>query len=120
MKTELKIGLVVLLAWVAFKFLRADPSAKQIPELIGNGALLVDVRTAGEFSSGHIDGAVNIPYDVIADRVQNYETDKSRPVIVYCHSGSRSGAAKRALAQAGYTNVVNGGSFRSMRARLKQ
>lgn len=119
MKTELKIGLALILVWVGVKyFIGRDPEAKQIPALLENGALLVDVRTAGEFAGGHIDGARNVPYDRIVPGLQDVEPET--PIIVYCHSGSRSGAAKRALVSAGYTNVINGGSYRAMRARLKQ
>ena len=118
MKTELKIGMALLLVWVAVKFLiNRDPEAKQIPELMESGALLVDERTAGEFVGGHIDGAVNIPYDRIVSALPDVEKD--RPIIVYCQSGSRSGAAKRALVKAGYTHVVNGGSLGHMRRLLK-
>lgn len=120
MKTELKIGLVLLLVWVVVKFLKSDSAARQIPALVEQGALVVDVRTTGEFASGHIQGAINIPYDVIADEIQKHDADKSHPIIVYCHSGSRSGAAKRSLLNAGYTNVINGGSYFSMRTRLKR
>ena len=69
--------------------------------------VLVDVRTAEEYSSGHIPGAVNIPYDVI-DR--NLPTrNKGDLVVLYCRSGNRSGQAERTLGGLGYTNLVNFG-----------
>ena len=89
-----------------------------IPALVRNGALVIDTRTAGEFAGGHIEGAVNIPYDIIGNVIEKYETDKSRSIIVYCHSGARSASAKNALMQAGYTNVVNGGGAHHMRRAL--
>lgn len=91
-----------------------------IPALIKDGALVVDTRTAGEYAGGHIKGAVNIPYNTIAQGIGKYITDKSTRIIVYCHSGARSGAAKRALQQAGYTNVVNGGSLHRMQKSLAE
>ena len=89
-----------------------------IPALIQNGALVIDTRTAGEFSGGHIEGAIHIPYDVIGNVIEKYETDHSRSIIVYCQSGMRSSAAKQTLLHAGYTNVVNGGGLHHMQQSL--
>ncbi|MFQ3621106.1 MAG: rhodanese-like domain-containing protein [Spirochaetales bacterium] len=69
--------------------------------------ILVDVRTAEEYSSGHIPGALNIPVDSIG---RNYPTqDKDALIILYCRSGNRSGAAKQILEQAGFKRLVNFG-----------
>lgn len=67
---------------------------------IEEGATLVDVRTPGEFGGGHIEGAVNIPVQVLADRMSEIPTDHK--VVVYCRSGARSSHAARMLDQAGY------------------
>ncbi len=75
----------------------------------GVAYILVDVRTAEEFASGHIPTAVNIPYDTILDKPPT--RDKAALIIVYCRSGSRSAMAYRALIGAGYTNVVNFGAI---------
>ena len=85
-----------------------------IPALIKNGALVIDTRTAAEFAGGHIEGAIHIPYDIIENVIEKYETDTSKPIIVYCHSGMRSAAAKQTLEHVGYTNVVNGGGLHHM------
>lgn len=69
-------------------------------ELVAHGAQLVDVRTADEFAAGHIDGAVNIPLADLATRMG--EIDSTRPVVVYCASGSRADAAATQLCAAGY------------------
>lgn len=95
----------------------ADKDA-DVPALIKSGALVIDTRTAGEFAGGHIDGALNIPYDIIAGAIGQQKTDKSKAIIVYCHSGARSASAKRTLNKAGYTNVVNAGSLHRMRKLL--
>ena len=71
--------------------------------------ILVDVRTAEEFGSGHIPTAVNIPYDAIVDKAPTQ--DKNALIVVYCRTGSRSNAAQQALKKAGYTNVVNFGGI---------
>lgn len=88
--------------------------------LVQNGALVIDVRTPGEFSGGAVKGAVNIPYDEIAGKIGRIEADKNRAIIVYCHSGSRSSVAKKSLEQLGYTQVVNAGGFSKVRKVLNQ
>lgn len=97
----------------------ADKEA-DIPQLLQAGAVLIDVRTPGEFAGGSIEGALNIPYDRIAQAIGQHTTDKSKSIIVFCHSGARSGAAKKALERAGYTNVINGGSLGRMRSILSR
>ncbi|MFN8528884.1 MAG: rhodanese-like domain-containing protein [Anaerolineae bacterium] len=75
----------------------------------GTTHLLIDVRTADEFATGHIHGAVNIPLQSIQDHMSEIPHDV--PVIVYCHSGNRSGQAGRALVEAGYTNIQDLGGI---------
>ncbi|MCC6622206.1 MAG: rhodanese-like domain-containing protein [Deltaproteobacteria bacterium] len=67
---------------------------------VESGALLLDVRTPGEFASGHIDGAVNIPVDALADRAG--EIEAGRQVVVYCRSGRRSATAAELLRARGH------------------
>lgn len=90
-----------------------------IPALIRGGALVIDVRSPGEFSGGHIEGAVNIPYDVISSEIGKLLRNKDKAVVLYCHSGARAAAAKKSLVQAGYTHVVNAFTLRHMRKILK-
>jgi rhodanese-related sulfurtransferase len=72
--------------------------------------LLIDVRTPGEYASGHIPTADNIDYREIGDRMA--DGDRSVPVVLYCRSGSRSGRAARTLSRLGYTIVDFGGITR--------
>ncbi len=81
-------------------------------------ALVVDVRTPGEYAGGHYDGAINIPVSRIGAEQAKLGA-KDCKIIVYCHSGSRSHVAKRVLERAGFTNVEDGGSFSSMRRRKR-
>lgn len=74
-------------------------------ELVEAGAQLVDVRTPGEFSAGHIDGALNLPLQTLGSQLDRL--DRNRPVVVYCRSGSRSGMARRMLTNAGFSEVHN-------------
>jgi len=70
--------------------------------------LLVDVRTAEEYASGHIPGAFNVPVTEITEKIPTQ--DKNAFIILYCRSGNRSGAAEQALREKGYTNMVNFGA----------
>ena len=90
-----------------------DPGAAK--ELIAKGATVIDVRTKVEFEGAHLPQATNIPVDDLAGRMAEVEKlvggDKSKPVVVYCASGSRSRKAQQQLEAAGYANVVNGGGY---------
>ena len=69
-------------------------------------------RTAEEFASGHVPGAINIPYDQIARRASEIGPP-STPVVLYCRTGRRSGIAVEALQKAGYEKLYD---FRSVTA----
>ena len=71
---------------------------------------LLDTRTAGEYSRGHIDGFMNIPVDELRERLD--ELDKSKPVYVICQSGLRSYIACRILSGNGYDCYNFSGGFR--------
>jgi rhodanese-related sulfurtransferase len=86
-------------------------------ELIKQGAIILDVRSAGEFSSGHIKGAINISVDSLG-RNLNKLKDKNKPIITCCASGMRSASAKNILTSNGYTQVYNGGSWGSLQYKL--
>jgi rhodanese-related sulfurtransferase len=85
-------------------------------ELIQRGAVIIDVRSKGEFASGHIKGAKNIPLDVLGNNLNGL--DKSKPVITCCASGMRSGAAKGMLKSKGFNEVHNGGAWVSLNNKI--
>jgi len=122
MSNFIKIGLAAVTMGILANMFFGGSLDKEadIQQLIKDGALVVDTRTPGEFSGGHIEGAINIPYDIIIRSIGQYAQDKSQPVIVYCHSGVRSGAAKHALEEAGYSNVINAGGYHRMQKLLAQ
>lgn len=70
-------------------------------ELVARGAVLLDVRTAEEFEAGHLRGAVHIPCDEIAGRLEELGV-AGDTVVVYCRSGRRSARAASALRAAGF------------------
>ncbi|MBL7076429.1 MAG: rhodanese-like domain-containing protein [Kiritimatiellae bacterium] len=89
-------------------------SKGDIQAKLEQGALIVDVRTPAEFAGGHYEGAINIPLSGIGASLDQLGSDKSKPIVLYCHSGARSASAKRTIEQAGYTNVLNAGSLHHM------
>ena len=74
-------------------------------------AAWIDVRSAGEFDAGHVEGAVNIPHTEIVDRISEVTEDKAATLYLYCRSGRRSGIAADALAEAGFSNAINIGGL---------
>lgn len=86
-------------------------------ELIRKGAIIVDVRSKGEYSSGHVKGSVNIPLDQLGSNLAKLKKDKA--IITCCASGMRSGVAKSQLKAKGYENVYNGGSWMNVNSYVK-
>ncbi|MCH5212095.1 MAG: S-layer homology domain-containing protein [Oscillospiraceae bacterium] len=83
-------------------------------ELMENGALLVDVRSADDYATGHIKGSISTPIDnIISDpRAAFMGIESDTTIIVYCRRGTNSRRAVQILNEAGYTSVYNlGGIF---------
>lgn len=102
----------------AIKNLLGFGPSVDLSQLAKEGAIILDVRTAGEFNSGHIKGAINIPVDQLSRSLQKLK-DKNRAVITCCASGMRSASAKSILKSNGYTNVHNGGGWQSLSNKLR-
>ncbi len=104
----------VFLMFVFNRFRSAmSTDSNKVKEKIEQGALVVDVRTTGEYQSGHYPGAVNIPVDEVAKRLSEFGA-KEKSVIVYCASGGRSGSAKSYLESMGFLDVSNAGGLSNM------
>lgn len=71
------------------------------------GVVVVDVRTAGEYAAGHVDGAINVDVEAPTFDSEIAKLDKATTYAVYCHSGRRSGLATDAMSKAGFTSVYN-------------
>ena len=81
-----------------------DPSA--VREQLGNGAVVLDVREAEEWSTGHIPGAKHVPKSFLESRIEGAAPDRDQHVILYCQSGNRSAwAARTMIDDLGYSNV---------------
>lgn len=73
-------------------------------------ATIVDVRTPGEFASGHVQGSINIPLNEVPARVAEFAS-MSKPLVLCCQSGGRSGQATHYLKDQGIQDVYNGGGW---------
>lgn len=86
-------------------------------ELIRNGAVIVDVRTKGEYQSGSIRGSMNIPVQNLQNSLGRL--NKNKTIITCCASGMRSGSAKRILKSNGFKEVHNGGGWMSLEYKIR-
>jgi len=84
-----------------------------LKEVISNGAVILDVRTKGEYQSGHLRNSLNIPVDNLQQNLKKLKKDKT--IITCCASGARSAYAKRILKSNGFEQVHNGGSWNSLK-----
>ncbi len=85
-------------------------------QLVAKGALIVDVRTKGEFQGGHIKDSINIPLQNLEENLKRLP--KSKVIITCCASGGRSGSAASILKSLGYGEVYNGGGWHSLQSKL--
>lgn len=104
-----------ILALVAVNSFAADVSYNGTkPDFI------IDVRTASEYAAGHIDGALNLPVERIAQdwpQVKGLKPDST--ILLYCRSGRRSAVAVEALRKQGFRRVLDGGGIEALERSLK-
>ena len=84
--------------------------AKQIMDS-GEELVILDVREQDEYDTGHIPGAVLIPYEKIREKAEEVLPDKNKTILVYCRSGRRSKIAAESLTKLGYGNVKEFGGI---------
>jgi phage shock protein E len=92
-------------------------SGTDFKKLVAEGAIIVDVRTPAEYKSGHIQGSLNIPVDVIKGKVDDLRK-KNKTIITCCRSGARSGMVKGILVSAGI-DAYNGGAWNVLDGKIK-
>jgi phage shock protein E len=73
---------------------------------------LVDVRQPGEYASGSVEGAINIPLGEVANRINEFKNKEH--IVVFCQSGARSSQASSILKNNGIENVINGGGWQNV------
>ncbi|MFT4769968.1 MAG: phage shock protein E [Glaciecola sp.] len=82
---------------------------------VKDGAVLIDVRTAEEFASGHLSGAINIPHGEIIEGIAELDVSQSTDIVLYCRSGNRSGIATTSLSEAGFSKAMNAGAYSTLK-----
>jgi rhodanese-related sulfurtransferase len=85
--------------------------------LVQNGAQIIDVRTKGEYASGHINGSINIPLNEISKHAK--KINKEKAIITCCASGMRSAGAKSTLLSMGFKEVHNGGGWMNLNGKVE-
>lgn len=109
------IPLLLIAGFLLVKRLGQVPKADAI-DLLKHGALLVDVRSPGEYASDRVEGAINVPLDSLESKMPTVAPDKNLPVLVHCLSGTRSAFAARSLRKIGYSQVHDLGSVNRARS----
>lgn len=114
--------LVGLLALVPGHLLRADDTPiypNMAADLIGQGALVIDVRRAEEVEdTGLLADAKHVEHGDLEGLKEAIGNDTWRTVVVYCASGRRAGIAIDALQEAGFTGLVNAGGYEDLHLAL--
>ena len=105
------LALAVIVYFLIKILVLRDLTVDQAREMIRNGAIIVDVRTDGEYSSANIKESVHVPMNELKEKIEKVVADKGTTILLHCRSGSRSFAAKRMLKRLGYANAYNIGSF---------
>jgi phage shock protein E len=79
-------------------------SAQELQEAFGKGKkiLVVDVRSPQEFATGHIPGAINIPFDELAKKLEDMKVSKDTTLVTICEHGGRSSRAALQMEKLGY------------------
>lgn len=105
--------IVVMVLALAYLYMKRSGqiSSKEAIEHLRNGAMVIDVRSAQEFESGHILQAYNMPLDRVDVLAPTAVKDKNKVLLLHCATGIRSGLAKKKLEEIGYKNVFNLGSY---------
>lgn len=91
---------------------------QKVKTLLDNGAVVIDVRTPGEFQGGNVAGSINIPLQEIQKRVNEIK-EMNKPIVLCCASGMRSGQASGFLKKEGVA-CENGGGWKQVNTLLKE
>ena len=95
------------------KSLFGGDSTSPFDELRAQGAVVIDVRSPGEFAGGHAKGAINMPLDGLDSKVSAIKKLR-KPIILCCASGMRSGRAMALLSSKGVSDLHDAGSWKKL------
>lgn len=93
----------------AYRKISAEEAKQKIDE--NKDVIIVDVRTPEEYAEKHLEGAINIPNETIADRQPEQLPDQDAEILVYCRTGVRSKQASDKLVEMGYQNIYDMGGI---------
>lgn len=105
------IGVVLVVIFFSVTRVLGNLGAETAHEYLSQGAVVIDVRSKAEFADKSVDGVLNIPLPVLADRIGKAVSDKNTIVLLHCRSGNRSGQGAKILREMGYEKTYNLGSF---------
>lgn len=103
---------------MGFMDLLFGSKSDSIQDFVEKGAIVLDVRSKGEFETGHVQGAKNVPLDTLNSKISEIKK-WGKPVITCCLSGMRSAQAAQVLKNNG-VEVTNGGGWQSLNSKLKK
>lgn len=107
---DLKLLLPLLFfGFILFRFFKFRKIKKELPQLLNNGATIIDVRTPAEFKSGSHPKSINIPLQNLEKELA--KIDNTKPIVLCCASGARSAQAMSILKKNGLTNVTDAGPW---------
>jgi len=108
-----RLPLLLVMTALAFAAGAAGPASiepKALNDRIAwadRSLVVLDVRTPGEYTEGHIPGAINIPHDELAKRVEELANARDSDVVVYCRAGPRATEAIGVLQKQGFKRVYH-------------
>lgn len=108
--------LITLLLLSFFVTVCGQVEANEYEKIFSSKNIIVDVRTPSEYQDGHLEKAVNVPYSEIRSKIEELVPNKEQTIVVYCRSGKRSKFAAKKLKSMGYTNVIDAGKYKDLKA----
>ena len=90
----------------------SNSDGDRISEYLQYDAVVIDVRTPAEFADGHVEGSLNIPLNIIANKIESIKK-YNKQIITCCRSGARSGTAANILNNNGI-DTINGGPWQNV------
>lgn len=117
MRTFIIIISSISLIYMGYRIYRMLTLSDGLDQKIANGAIVLDVRTAEEYATGHIDGSVNISLGTIREKYRELDPDKT--YITCCSHGLRSVKVVSLLQERGFKKVFNGGAWSDLEKMIK-
>ena len=107
-----KIALIWIFSILSFSTFAQNSSIIEPPQLLQlikekKAPLILDVRTFDEFTTGHIPGAINIPFSILVQDSSSLDKYKNKEIIIYCLSGRRADVVYQSLVPRGFDKLID-------------